>query len=386
MGNTKLISLLTAVLLIFSSATNTYGVELTITDNGQDSESEINIQQENSVSTEQSNNSEVANDINVVSNTGGNTASDNVSDEVNISTGDVKTDVVIQNSTNTSTADSSNCCISDTNATISGNGQGSSNTINLGISNTSEAIVSQTANITNNISGTSNTGGNTANDNFGNVSIKTGNIKTLISINNDPVNFSSVSLVSGSGGVSADISANAKASVNDINLKLHSEANAFVNSSSEIKNYVVWDSNTGGNSAGDNLGEVSIKTGDIDFELFINNLVNLGAVNIDGCCDLGGPSDPDDPGDPGDPHDPGEGNGSGDGSSNGGSSSSGTLLSEAAATEAGGPGIAGLSDTGSAEAQRIFYLAGFVLMTLGIRYIGKSLESRRLKTYSVVAS
>lgn len=354
-----------SLLFLISRSTFVLALELEISGNGSSSDSQVSVQEVTQSTVEQANQASVGNSVTSDSNTGDNSASGNTGSDVSVATGDTSSQASTTTSVNFSSVDIG-CCPTGTSLTITGNGSDSQNNIDLAQTATTDIFVSQNANITNSIYGTSNTGENSANYNTGgSISIDTGNINVNGAIINGPVNVANISARAGYGTVSAKIAGNGSGSTNDISAAFFDDVSVYTNFSSIISNYVVWDLNTGKNEANGNTGgNVSIKTGDIDFSFLIKNLANLGQVKID-CCPI--PFDPGNGGGPG----PGNGGGPSDSgtSSNNGSQSQGTLLSSAAATEAGGPGIAGLSDTSSESAQALFYWISLAMIALGGRLV-----------------
>ncbi|KKQ97453.1 MAG: hypothetical protein UT24_C0008G0037 [Candidatus Woesebacteria bacterium GW2011_GWB1_39_12] len=336
--------------------------EFVITDNGSGSSSEVNITQESQTTVTQSNASETSNSVDTNTNTGGNSVSENTNGDASITTGDAASQVVVENSGNTSTVNIG-CCPTPSEVTISGNGSDSTNAINITSSSQTTITSNQTATITNYISGTASTGSNSANDNSGgNVTITTGNITVSAKIINAPVNTSSVSVKSGNPGLIAKISENGTDSNNDISVSFFNDTEVYTQFAADIENYLLWDLNSGGNQAdGNSGGNVTIKTGDIDLEVFINNFINLGNVEVDCCEDIFDPGDKDDEPDRGGLPPSVEK----DKEKDNNTSPPGSILPSAAATEAGGPGIIGLSDTSSEGAQALFFFLALAMISLG---------------------
>jgi hypothetical protein len=358
-------------LLFVVTTSNVYALDLVVSDNGDGSSSEVSVSIDREVTVDQTNTSDIQNNVDVDANTGGNEASSNTGGEVAITTGDISSSTDISTSANSSVANTG-CCGQDVNVQVSGNGSGSTNSVNLNQITNTNVNISQTANVDNVIKGTSNTGNNIANSNMGNINISTGDVKTSLRLVNSPINIAGATVATGNGDVEVKISGNGDDSDNYVSLNFENITETFINSSSDIDNYLVWDANTGGNQANGNNGVVEISTGDIDLEILIKNLTNINDTNIN-CCVI---NDPDDP-DIDDPTDTPNGGKPSNGapSSNG---SSGSTLSDTAAMEAGGPGVAGLSDTSSKTARQIFYYIGFLLIIFGIKNLGKSLEDTRL--------
>lgn len=320
--------------------------EFIISGNGDGSDSQITAEVTTTTTVEQTNNANVANSVDVNAATGSNEANGNLGD-TSITTGNINEDVTIENTLNNSSVETP-CCPDKTSLSISENGADSENNININSQDSNTININQTANITNSITGSGNTGDNQANNNGGNVTIETGSIFANSKITNEPVNFYNIrGGVGGSNGI-------------------------FANNIFSTTNNVNWNLNTGRNTANGNLGDVSIKTGDIFLNVLIENIANLGRVTVD-CC--GSTDDPDDPGDPDDPSDPGNpGNPpSSVGSSSGSSSSS--------SSSSVGPQILGLSDTSGPAARALIFLAGLVMMAAGLSIASKELLYDKAKTH-----
>jgi len=263
--------------------TNAYADEYVISDNGAGSSSEIQATNSQNTNVTQNNDAQVSNDVDVNADTGNNQANDN-SGNTGISTGDVNSTTTIDNSLNTSVV-SNDCCLQpDGTAAINGNGDYSQNTISITSRFGSDTSITNTATITNHIYGQANTGRNTANDNSGNVSIKTGNITVTDTIRNT-ANTANVHLSQNTNGdYTLSISDNDTDSENTINLSLNNQSNVSVNNTADILSEIFWDANTGNNQANDNRGNVDIQTGDIVFNTTIENNANHATVDLD-CCD-----------------------------------------------------------------------------------------------------
>lgn len=305
-----------------------------ISGNGSQSENQISSEQVREISIQQSNESNVENDVDVDANTGENNVSDNSGDQTQISTGDIETQTGITNQLNSSVVQQECCPQGEGAAAISGNGSNSTNDIDLTVSNGTDVTLIQEANIENNIYGVANTGRNTASDNSGDVTIHTGNIQGNVTIGNNTNN--SLVGVNGSGSFnfSASISDNATDSINNINLSFSDNINIQKRDSSNIVNNLFWDVNTGDNSANGNLGDVFISTGDIAFLVdILNGPINVGGVNL-GCCQEDGADDPPPtPTPPPTPQPPvggnsSDGGGNGSSSNGDGSNSNGEVLGD----------------------------------------------------------
>lgn len=369
-STTSLLAILVSLSLTISPYAS--AVELVISGNGSESNNTITAQVETEVQVVQENNASVENNVDIDSNTGENTASDN-SGNVSIQTGDTNNDIGIENELNTSQVEVE-CCGDDQTLEISGNGESSNSSINSQIGINTTIVSTQNADIKNNINGTTNTGNNSANGNDGDVSIKTGDINVEGDVKN-VANLSFISATVGNGNkLSAKIANILGNSVNNISVKLISDTEVITDYTADISNDINWDLNTGGNIANSNLGDVSFTTGDIFFDFAVfNDPINVGGVDID-CCGTFDDGDNDGGGDEDDGDGGGNGGQNGGSSDNGGGSSSdggggsGTLLSAAASTE-----LLGLSYTSSSQQKNRAFWIGFILISIGVKLLGDAL-------------
>ncbi len=285
----KLLTLFSVINLVF--APSVLALELNISGNGDGSESSASTVIETTTTVIQENNLNVDNNLSTDANTGGNSVSGNTNSDINIETGNITQSVTVENNGNFSSVDIP-CCQESSEIEVVNNGSDSINSINLTQSNSTNVIVSQNVNISNTINGYANTGDNSANNNTqGSVLISSGNIKVSGGIMNGPLNLSSITAGTGGFGILASINQNGANSDSKIYADFNNETNIFQLFHADIGNFVNWRLNTGGNEASENTGsDIDIKTGGIEFDFFIRNLLNIGKVDL-GCCVF-------DPGDP----------------------------------------------------------------------------------------
>lgn len=358
-------------LIASTMARSARALEIAITENGSGSSNEAVVNNSTETTVVQTNNAEVSNDINIDANTGGNSASDN-GGEVEINTGDVNVNTAVSNSVNYSITTITTCCPDEgVNVSISGNGANSTNTTNLSQASLNAVIISQNAQIYNETIGYASTGENEAKGNMGDVTINTGNIKVTDIITNGPINIASVRVAGGTASdVSVKIKDNGSDSQNTVGAEIVNEEEVLIDHNAEFINVSDWYLETGDNEAKDNLGDVEIKTGDIEFETFIKNFANIGGVDISTCCEVEAkPNDDPDEGE----KTPLPGGGGGGGVNGDSSSSGGSILPSAAATEAGGPGIMGLSDTSSESAKALFFWMSLGFIAFGGKIVTEEL-------------
>ena len=175
-------------------------------------------------------------------------------------------------------------------ASNSNTGAGSDNDAEVNISNNVTINQSNNANINNNIYVNANTGGNSASKNTGDGSVNTGDINGSISITND-VNGNSLNNVGVDcdglcvvvTGLSASNENTGADSDNDAKVDVDNDYDFTQDNDLDIDNDVDADLNTGDNEADKNTGDGSVTTGDINFEI---NIDNQGNNNV-----IGGPTD-----------------------------------------------------------------------------------------------
>lgn len=341
-------------------------IEFVITENGSGSESLIATQTQTQTIITQTNDAQVTNNISTDATTGNNTANDNNGD-IAITTGDIKENIEITNSLNNSEVQTP-CCQTEISGIISENGSNSINTLTLNPQLITVVNINNYANITNSVTGSANTGGNTANDNNGKVEISTGNITASSKTLNSPINIYDVTVGTGGISLAVAITGNGTNSINTIEYNSYGGTSVNANNIFVLSNIIGWNLDTGNNFANGNVGDVSIKTGNIVLDILIENLGNVGYVKA-GCCS--DPADPDDPGDPGDPGDPTSSPTPPSFVPPGGTSEGQAGNSGAGA---GGPGILGLSATTGLPFNILILIAG----------LGMILASYRLcKNYSL---
>ena len=174
-----------------------------IVGNGTHSDNDINLGLLSGVLISQDNNADVFNKVDVDADTGNNDANDNTGGEVSITTGDVDTEVEIDNMVNFNFADADcGCLLEDILAKISGNGSDSDSTINASLEDKLEVFQSncddqyewwywwnKDCEIENKVDVDGDTGDNDAEDNTGGVhggdpSVDTGDVDTNVDLDN----------------------------------------------------------------------------------------------------------------------------------------------------------------------------------------------------------
>lgn len=177
--------------------------------------------------------------------------------------------------------------LADTSITESGNGANSDSNVSVSTSNTSNVTQSNSADVTNTVNTTSNTGGNSASDNTGgNSSISTGVSNSTVGISNALNN--NAAHVDGTGSMGTtniDVNNNGASSGNSVNTSSDNTAGIFQNNSANVSNVVSANQTTGDNHANDNTnGSSSISTG------MATSTVNMGTTANQNMASIGDPS------------------------------------------------------------------------------------------------
>lgn len=154
----------------------------------------------------------------------------------------------------------------DVTVDVSGNGAHSHNSVNVSISNTTEVKQSNSTHVTNDVSSSANTGGNTASGNTGgDVSIDTGHAASDVTvINHGSSNTANVqSCGCDFGNVDVTVEDNGAHSHNKVKVKLSDLLSVVQKNHSHVSTWVWSSAKTGKNKANDNTGgNVDVLTGD----------------------------------------------------------------------------------------------------------------------------
>ncbi len=164
---------------------------------------------------------------------------------------------------------------------VSGNGEGSGNTVNLEINRTVQIQQTNTAAVRNTVDANANTGSNEANDNTGGaVAIKTGDATTKVALSTQANSNTESGACCEAQGVNVKVSGNGSGSDNDVNLSLNNERNISTVNELNIDNRIEVGANTGDNEANGNTGgDVNISTGDALIQIVLTNKGNSNVVN-----------------------------------------------------------------------------------------------------------
>lgn len=166
--------------------------------------------------------------------------------------------------------------------TVSGNGEGSSNNVQVEEKKSDSVTQSNNAEVENKVSPEASTGNNKANDNDGETATKTGDADTEAKVVNQ-VNDNKAS-----GGCncpqgdpsSATISGNGANTDNSIKNTGTSNTTISQNNGAKITNNIKVTANTGNNEAEGNSGDTTIKTGDVKIAMAVVNKGNSSYVSF----------------------------------------------------------------------------------------------------------
>ncbi|KKU92473.1 MAG: hypothetical protein UY21_C0001G0096 [Microgenomates group bacterium GW2011_GWA1_48_10] len=284
------IGLMVAQLLAPVAAYAEDGINLTISGNGAQSTSVENVAVVNTTTVSQTNTSNVTNNVDSKSNSGGNDANYNTGGDVAVITGKATSNVDVLNDLNKNIATVDCCEPASTTVTIDGNGYQTKNDVNLSQTNTNALVQTNVANVLNNVDSKANSGWNDAKYNTGgDTTIITGDAEAGAEVAthaNTNVGMIGEPLVGGNnGGVSLWITGNGANSDNSIALAL-AKANTIAQTNvANITNDVYAKANSGGNDANGNTGgDVAIITGKADAMVGVDNDVNFNWADVDCGC------------------------------------------------------------------------------------------------------
>lgn len=173
---------------------------------------------------------------------------------------------------------------------ITGNGDGSSSEVSTTV--TQEVVVEQQNNsqVSNDVDVNANTGDNNVSENTGGENvIETGSVDSSVSVSNDNINSNTaVGGCCNQGDTNIEISGNGSQSTNSVSSQGTTTTVVSQTNNAKIVNSVTTSANTGNNTANSNVGDVSIKTGDISSSTqvinkginFSYNKVNTGNTHL----------------------------------------------------------------------------------------------------------
>lgn len=285
----------TGAVLINALAPVAFAETITVSGNGSLSNNTVNVSSNTTTSVNQSNNANVINNVTSNASTGGNSTNFNTGGNTTIQTGNATTNTTVSTAANLNSASVNSCgtCGNGaTNVTVSGNGYGSSNGVD--VNNSNGVFLNQTnnANVLNSVESKANTGKNDSSFNTGgNGSIVTGNASTTVKVGN-MLNANEATVGGGNGNAgnsSVTITGNGAFSENGVALNNGSAVVLSQGNSANVANYVDAKANTGKNDSTFNTGgDTSVVTGNAKTDVTVDNAVNFNSASVGCDCVMGG--------------------------------------------------------------------------------------------------
>lgn len=168
---------------------------------------------------------------------------------------------------------------------ITGNGEKSTNSVEVKLDNKTEVVQSNNAVVQNNVSSNASSGGNKANGNTnGDVSITTGGATSKADVSTKVnKNVADVKNCNCDGDTTVKISGNGEKSENDATLGLGNTTSVFQDNNAKIDNKVDVNAKTGYNQAKSNTGgNVEITTGKATTDVTVKNSANANVAKVGG--------------------------------------------------------------------------------------------------------
>lgn len=255
--------------------------------NGADSVSSVQADLNNAKTIVQGNTANVANNVSSDANSGYNRANENTGGNTTVMTGNAGTRTGVTTNANSNVANLGGGSSSggSTNVELLGNGADSVNGASLRLDNSSRIGQTNTANVSNNVNSSADTGYNRANENTGgSVRVDTGSASTLTGVETK-ANFNWADInCCGTFDVSALVARNGADSRNTMYLAGNTTKDAVQTNTANVGNYVDSSADTGYNSANENTGNtVRLFTGDANTATGVDNMLNFNHASLD-CC------------------------------------------------------------------------------------------------------
>lgn len=260
-------------------------MELEISGNGSQSVSSTEVDTHSSQSVVSTNESAVTNTVDANANSGTNTVSGN-SGNSTVSTGSISNKTQVDNTGNTSSVVSQECCSGASAVKVTDNGVGTANSVDVKNNQSTTVTTSNKATIFNNIQSYGNTGNNSVSHNVGNSVLETGKVTIHTSVTNSSINNTVITTSSDvSDPVDITISSNGENSVNEVIYNDASSKTIRVLNNATIENNILIIGNSGDNTMIGNTGLVTLKTGDVVLDTTLENVgINSSIVNATNCC------------------------------------------------------------------------------------------------------
>lgn len=296
---TKLTSAIATGALILSMATPALAADdITISGNGAASLNTATVNSTDTTVVTQSNNAYVSNNVSSNADSGGNSANFNTGGSTTVVSGAAQssTNVTTAANLNSASVDPCNCQPGGAgDVTISGNGATSYNQATLNNASSTTLGQSNTAKVSNNVSGNATSGNNSASFNTGGDTVVSSgpaksDVNVLTAANANLATIGGGTPGAGSAlGSSALITGNGAGSVNTITLSLHPSVVLAQSNSAKIRNNVSSNANSGNNSANFNTGGETVAASGLAWaNASVHNFANFNVADLDCGCLTGG--------------------------------------------------------------------------------------------------
>lgn len=163
---------------------------------------------------------------------------------------------------------------------VSGNGEGTANSVNVSQNQETQVDQSNTATGDTNVNASANTGDNTIDGSSDTAQITTGDVTNQTAVVNQVNNSTVVADPCCDQTLDVTISGNGADSVNTIHTEVTSTTTINVTQLATINNNVGIKANTGGNTISSNGGDATIKTGSIKSHGTLSNIVNYAQLTV----------------------------------------------------------------------------------------------------------
>ncbi|MCL5409783.1 MAG: hypothetical protein M1607_02915 [Patescibacteria group bacterium] len=279
--------------LLAVNVSPSYAEDLVISGNGSSSTNQVSAEQSSQTVISQNNSSQTNNNVDQSSSSGSNSI-DSSTGNSNITTGSVQTDTSTTNSGNSSSVNSDCCNQSGQSLQITNNGSSSSNSINASSQTDSQVVAKSDSTISNSVQAYANSGKNGVSVNTGDVTIKTGDIKTSNKTVNQGINHASVNLPQSNSSLDdIEISGNGAGSLNKAKLQKEAANLVDIENQANISNNQQTSGISGENNTERNSGNVQITTGNVATGTeVLNQSVNTNQVSLKCCSQQTKSSDP----------------------------------------------------------------------------------------------
>lgn len=277
----------TGTVLLHAVAPVAFASSVTISGNGADSSSAVEVAKSNNTNVVQNNEAVVTNTVKVNSSTGGNDANKNTGGTVAVNSGDADAKATVSNTLNQNKADVKCCAQEDLTLKIAGNGADSENQVGAALSNNTGVYQANSAAVQNKVDADASTGRNDADKNTGgNVQVTSGDATTRVGVSTTA--NSNEAKVGGStgaqGSISALIEGNGADSENAVGLELGKSVYVTQGNDARVSNMVKADASTGKNDADKNTnGTIRVVSGDALTVVGVDNTLNSNWAKVD-CC------------------------------------------------------------------------------------------------------